>query len=184
MPERDVFDATLIEFRPLTNEDLPRLCTWFNAPHARRWFGNGRTLASVVEEYTPYVDGRTPVHAFVVSHAARPIGMVQWERFGDFPDFMQTYRVDDPDVVNCDVLIGETDAVHRGLGAPLIRRFLKEVVFRDTRYSTCLIDPETANHIAIRAYEKAGFRYVRTLADDGEGKPVYLMELQRADLMR
>ncbi len=110
--------------------------------------------------------------------------MITWECFGDWPDFMRTYAVDDPDAVNCDVLIGEADAAHRGLGGPMLRRFLREIVFCDPRFSTCIIDPRPDNSIAIRAYEKAGFLHVRTLSDDGEGNSVYLMELGRADLMK
>jgi aminoglycoside 6'-N-acetyltransferase len=181
MPEPRVLDPALLDFRPLAKADLPRLCDWFNAPHARRWFGEGRSLASVVQEYTPYIEGNAPIRPLLVSYAGRPIGMISWERFGDSPDFMRTYGVDDPDAVNCDVLIGDADFVHRGLGAPLIGRFLREIVFSDRRYSTCIIDPNPDNAIAIRAYEKAGFRYLRTVADDGEGNAVWLMVMGRND---
>jgi aminoglycoside 6'-N-acetyltransferase len=181
MTEPGVLDPELLDFRPLTRADLPRLCDWINAPHARRWFGQGRSLASVVDEYTPYIDGTTPIHPLLVSYAKRPIGMISWERFGDFPDFMRAYGVSDPDAVNCDVLIGDVDFVHRGLGAPLLRRFLREIIFSDPRYTSCIIDPMPENLGAIRAYEKAGFRYLRTVADDGEGNAVCLMELARTD---
>ena len=109
--------------------------------------------------------------------------MISWERFGDSPDFMRTYAVDDPDAVNCDLLIGEVDFAHRGLGGPMLRRFLREVVFSDPRFTTCIIDPQPENASAIRAYEKAGFCHVRTMPDDGEGNAVYLMKLRRADLV-
>jgi len=182
MTERAALDPALLDFRPLAKSDLPWLSTWLNAPHARRWFGDGRSLESVLEEYVPYIEGTVPIRALLVSHAKRPIGMISWERFGDFPDFMRTYAVDDPEAVNCDVVIGEADAVHRGLGGPMLRRFLREIVFCDPRYTSCIIDPRPENTSAIRAYEKAGFRHVRTVADDGEGHPVYLMEIRREDL--
>jgi RimJ/RimL family protein N-acetyltransferase len=95
---------------------------------------------------------------------------------------MPIYAVQDPDIVNIDVLVGEEDMAHRGLGPAMIRRFLREIVFREERFKTCIIDPETENKSAIRAYEKAGFRHVRTMPDDGEGKPIYLMELRRDEL--
>jgi aminoglycoside 6'-N-acetyltransferase len=183
MPERDALDPALLDFRPLAKSDLPRLHTWLNAPHARRWFGEGRSFESVLEEYVPYIEGTVAIRALLVSHAGRPIGMISWECFGDWPDFMRTYAVDDPHAVNCDVVIGEPDAVHRGLGAPMLRRFLREIVFSDPRYTTCIIDPRPDNASAIRAYEKAGFRHVRTVTDDGEGHPVYLMEIRRDALV-
>ena len=183
MSKLDSLDPALISFRPLEKTDLRRLCSWFNAPHARRWFGQGRSLDGVTEEYVPYIEGTTPIHPFLVSYDTEPIGMIAWERFGDSPDFMRTYGVDDPNAVNCDVIIGEVAFTRRGLGAPLIRRFLREIVFFDPRHSTCILDPEVENLVAIRVYEKAGFHYLRMLSDDGEGNAIHLMELRCEELM-
>jgi dihydrofolate reductase/RimJ/RimL family protein N-acetyltransferase len=182
-PERRApLDPEPLGFRPLAREDLPLLHAWCVAPHARRWFERNATLAAVEAEYVPSIEGRKPIAAYVVLYAGRPIGMMEWMRFGDFPEMMPFYGVEDPEIVNCDVLIGEADMAHRGLAAPLIRRFLREIVFLDPRFSCCIIDPEVENKSAIRAYEKAGFRWVRTMPDDGGGKPIYLMELRRDEL--
>lgn len=169
-------------FRSLRTDDLPRLHVWFHAPHAVRWWGMRGSLDAITAEYTEYIEGRVPIHAFIVSLDGRDIGLFSWERFADFPDLMRLYGVTDPNACNCDVIIGEPDAAHRGLGAHLVRQFLREVVFSDPTITSCVIDPEPENHIAIRAYAKAGFRHVRTAPDDGEGNPVYLMELTRAEL--
>ncbi len=88
-----------------------------------------------------YIDGTVAIFPFIVSYDALPIGMVGWERFGDHPDFMRTYGVDDPFAANCDVLIGDPDYAHRGLGPALIGRFLDEIVFLDPRITCCIIDP-------------------------------------------
>jgi len=175
-------DARQLAFRRLTHEDLPLLLRWFNAPHARRWYGRGDTLRAVEAEYGPILAGDRPTQTYVALLAERPIGLMEWCRFGDYPDVMGHYGVKDPDFVNCDVLLGEADVAHRGLGPAMIRRFLKEIVFQEARFSTCVIDPEPENRSAIRAYEKAGFRHTRTLEDDGEGNRLYLMELRRDEL--
>ena len=47
---------------------------------------------------------------------------------------------------------------------------------------SCIIDPEPDNKIAIRAYEKAGFRYLKTVQIPTEAHPSYLMRIERADL--
>lgn len=165
----------------MTAADVPGLWAWFDAPHARRWFARERTPASIVEEFNGYLAGSEPIQCFIVQYGQRPIGLMQWTRLGDFPPQMNGYEVTDPDVVNIDVLIGDADYARRGLGAPLVLRFLDEIVFAaDPRFQTCVIDPERENAAAIRAYTKAGFTFVRTVLDPEDGKtPLHLMELRR-----
>lgn len=174
--------AESFDFRPLASADLETLHRWLNAPHAKHWFGGGRTIASVHEEYSEYIHPDQPIRAYIIEHAGRPIGLLNWERMGDSPDFQKTYEVDDPNSVNCDMLIGEVDAAHRGQGAAMLRQFLQRIVFVDQHLTCCVIDPVPDNAIAIRMYEKAGFRFTRALPEDGEGNAVYLMELSREDL--
>jgi GNAT superfamily N-acetyltransferase len=174
--------ASSFAFRSLAASDLPTVHRWLHAPHAVKWFGGERSLQDFSSEYLAYIDGSVPVHAFVVVYQARDIGMVTWERFGDFPELQQLYAVDDPDSANCDVLIGDSAAVHRGLGAELIRTFLAQKVFADPRITSCVIDPFIDNAIAIRAYEKAGFQFLRIAPDDGDGRPLWLMELRREQM--
>jgi RimJ/RimL family protein N-acetyltransferase len=50
---------------------------------------------------------------------------------------------------------------------------LKESVER------CIVDPEPKNLIAIKAYENAGFRYLKTIQIPEEEEPEYLMEIKR-----
>lgn len=172
------------DFRPLTRDDFAAVVRWKNAPHVRPWFGGGTSLDEVVKEYGPAVAGRAPATAFIVSAAGRAIGVMAWMRFGDFPEAQRRYEIDDPDTANCDILIGEADAAHRGLGPALIQAFLNRIVFADPRIRACVIDPVPENAVAIRAYEKAGFRFLRALPDDGEGNGLYLMELRREELGR
>jgi aminoglycoside 6'-N-acetyltransferase len=177
-------DPAALAFRPLVLPDLPMLKGWFDQPHAAPWFRGGRPLAAIVEEFTRYFDGTEPINSYVVSYAGAPIGLCQWERLGDFPETAKAYGATDPETVNCDILIGDPAFAHRGLGGPLVRRFLRELAFREPRFVSCLIDPRAENAIAIRAYGKAGFRHVRTVADPEDGELLHIMELSRADLFR
>lgn len=169
-----------LDFRPLTREDIPLLNVWFNAPHARRWFGD--TPEEVDEEYLPMADGAGPVRGFIVTLRGRPVGLFSWERFGDSPDFQHLYGVSDPDAANCDVILGEADVARQGFGPRAIRAFVERVIFADPRITTCIIDPHSENFIAIRAYEKAGFRFLRSVFEDGDGASVDLLELRREEL--
>jgi aminoglycoside 6'-N-acetyltransferase len=169
------------EFRALAAEDFERMHRWLNTPHVSEWWGGGATMEDVVREYSSYLDGTEKVRGYIVSLEGAPIGHVQWIRYGDYPDYMRIVGNDNPNAANCDVFIGEVDHLHRGLGGPLLIQFIRDVIFADPSITTCFIDPHPSNRIAIRAYEKAGFRSVRDVADDGHGEPVHLMEMKRPE---
>lgn len=175
-------DSPALELRALQATDFPVLLRWMNAPHAKRWYGRASSIEELDAEYGPAIDGTVAVHPFVVELEGRAIGLVEWARMGDFPEMQQAYGVTDADSACCDVLLGEPDVVHRGVGRHMVETFLRRIVFADRRITSCVIDPLSDNFIAIRAYEKAGFRFVRALPDDQEGNSLYLMELRREDL--
>lgn len=174
-------DPAALRFGPLELEQLPLVHRWMHAPHAERWWARNRTVDDVIAQYTPAITGEIPIHAVMVAYDAAPIGIVEWMRFRHFPKLMRAYGVDDPDAVSCGVLIGEEAFAHHGLCAPMICRFLREVPFRDPSCRACFIDPECGNVSAIRAYEKAGFRFLRDTTDD-QGLAIHLMGLTREEL--
>ena len=69
------------------------------------------------------------------------------------------------------------------MGPVLIRAFLRTHVFAG-QAGRCIIDPDPANKIAIRAYEKVGFRYLRTLHPPEHCEDAYLMVLESADITK
>jgi aminoglycoside 6'-N-acetyltransferase len=70
------------------------------------------------------------------------------------------------------------------LGASIIRQFLSDVVFGDRSVESCIIDPAVSNRGAIRAYEKAGFRFFETITKPGEAEPLYLMKIAREEFAK
>ncbi len=53
------------------------------------------------------------------------------------------------------------------------------MVFHEYKVDSCIIGPAQSNHAAIRAYEKAGFKYLKTVSLPDEPEPEYLMRLCR-----
>jgi RimJ/RimL family protein N-acetyltransferase len=85
--------------------------------------------------------------------------------------------------IGIDLFIGEPDLIGRGHGPALIRAFLRDVAFPRYRVDLCVIGPALSNVAAIRAYEKAGFRFLKTYNEPETREPEhYLMELTRARL--
>ncbi|WP_347138123.1 GNAT family N-acetyltransferase [Paracoccus sp. SSK6] len=66
------------------------------------------------------------------------------------------------DAVGVDLSIGPPDKLSRGIGSQILARFV--AMLRAEGHRSIIIDPDIANHRAIRAYRKAGFREIAELA--------------------
>jgi len=130
--------------------DLQLIERWLRSPHVVRWWGTPdlhlRTLGQRSND----------THALIIADG-RPVGYLCWQRpsreeleaaeLTDLPD----------DLVDIDILIGEADYLGCGVGpkALLLGRLRNEGV-RFTGLATSI-----SNRTAIRAFEKAGFRFFR-----------------------
>jgi len=124
-----------------------------------------------------------PTLLFLVRHCGRPIGFIQCYRIDDYDEYGQALALDFP-AAGIDVFIGEPADIGTGRGPELIRAFLREVVFARYDVDDCVIGPSVKNTSAIRAYEKAGFRFFKDAPVPDEPDPEHLMRIGRADLER
>ena len=166
-------------FRPLAESDLELLQQWLNTPHVLEWWDRpGPSLKDVRAKYLPRVTGPADVVPYLFCLDEVPIGYIQL-----YPVQPGSWGVQNVGaVVGLDLFIGDIRHLHRGLGPRILRQFVSEIVFRDEAINTCVVDPSPRNHIAIRTYEKAGFRYVAIGTDPDTGLEVYLMRITRHDL--
>jgi RimJ/RimL family protein N-acetyltransferase len=176
------YDPARIAFRWLTEEDLPLMHRWLNEGATLQWYGHEpTTLEQVAQEYSPHLHGQSNVLSLIISYDAEPVGYIQRYFTRDHPDYWGHQSFPE-DTAGIDLFIGEERFLHRGFGPLVIRAFLRECVFADGTIRRCIIDPDPANAVAIRAYEKVGFRYLRTLHQPGHCEDAYLMVLDSADL--
>jgi RimJ/RimL family protein N-acetyltransferase len=180
-------DPAHISFRRLTEDDLPIMHRRLNAQHVARWYRvrgvPNPSLEWVTARYLPRICGDDPTRSFVIMLGQRPIGYIKGYLVADNPEYAVHVQVDEG-AAGVDMFIGEPDVVHRGLGAHIVRCFVDEVVFREMGASCCVIGPEPENRIAIRAYEKAGFRYQKTVhIPGGDTEYEYLMRVDREEVI-
>jgi aminoglycoside 6'-N-acetyltransferase len=80
-------------------------------------------------------------------------------------------------VARVDLLIGEADLTGRGLGPRVLADLVERVVFAQPEALACVAAVDEENQRPWRAFEKAGFTYVRDIEE--EGRPHRLMRLDR-----
>jgi aminoglycoside 6'-N-acetyltransferase len=176
-------DPSGLMFRPLAVADLPVMRRWLNEPHVLEWWDNpGPSLDEVERKYDPLIAGTEPTRGYVVIYGDRPMGFIQEYLLSDHVDYGRLVWPE-PGAVAIDLFIGDPGFVHRGLGGPMLRQFLKEVVYIRPEVTCAVIGPAVSNRAAIRAYEKAGFAYVKTVEIPGEAEPEYVMALSRDELL-
>jgi aminoglycoside 6'-N-acetyltransferase-1b/aminoglycoside 6'-N-acetyltransferase-2 len=163
-----------VHLRLMTVQDLPMLHRWLNEPHIVRWWGGEHpTLEQVRSQYlprvmatqrvTPYIGmlGDAPF-AYAQSYVAMGAGDGWWE------------DETDPGVRGIDQSIGRPELLGIGLGTRLVRA-LVDLLFSDPSVTRIQTDPAPDNQRAIRCYEKAGFRRVRTIATP-DGPALYMVQ--------
>jgi len=157
---------------------------WLLRPHVRQWYDDVPTAAypdDTIRDYQTAIRGQDPTDLYVITLDGRPIGALQSYRVDDHPKYAAQLALGRP-AIGLDLFIGEAELIGRGHGPALIRAFLRDA-FPRYGVDLCVIGPAVSNAAAIRAYEKAGFRFLKTyLEPDSREQEHYLMELTRADL--
>lgn len=155
----------MIEFRPIAESDMPHLRSWLEREHVVLWWRDERAE-----------DHLDPNEHFVIELDGEPIGMIQTYLVDDYPEWKAVVG-DEPDLAGVDLLIGEEDMVGRGIGPLVLAQFAREVVFARPGTIAAIATVEEGNRRSWRAFEKAGFRHVRDVVE--EGRPHRLMRLER-----
>ena len=159
--------------------------SWLVRPHVRRWYDDtpsDRYPDDAIAERRLALRGEDPTDHFLIVFDGHPIGDIQSYRVDDHPEYAAQIAVGRP-AIGIDLFIGEADQIGRGHGPALIRAFLRDVAFPRYGIDLCVIGPTRSNTSAIRAYEKAGFRFLKTYLEVEAREPEhYLMELTRSEL--
>jgi aminoglycoside 6'-N-acetyltransferase len=164
----------VIAFQPLRKDNLPLVRAWLEREHVRRWWRDA--LDDSVAEYEQAIDGLDPTDHYLIVVDGRPVGMIQTYLVADHPDWEAIVQVGEG-VAGVDLLLGEEELTGRGLGPQALEAFAEDVVFANPATHACVAAVDEANRRSWRAFEKAGFRYVRDVEEDG--RPHRLMRLDR-----
>ena len=166
----------VIDFRPLTEADLPMLLDWLNRPHLRRWWREDEaTLDGVREKYLPRIAGSDAAHPFLILLDGNPVGYIQYyDAHAGATDWWPDKPP--PGVLGIDQFLADAERLGQGLGTAVVIRFT-EWLFERPEVTEIRVDPNPENARAIRCYEKVGFNdRGRIVTPDG---PARMMVLNR-----
>ncbi len=167
MPEADESDAAgrepdpprgSVTLRPATRNDWPLIERWLRLPAVESWFGSARAAEA---EIRIVFETRSSV-ARIVECDGKPIGYahaIDATHWGDsLPDGMP------PGTWDLDCVIAEPSFRGRGVGRRAVDLMAAEVFGTTLALHLAVVVP-VSNESAVRAYERAGFAWVRIVTD-------------------
>ena len=159
-----VDDVGLKVFDP--QGDLRLLERWLWSPHVVRWWGTPDLHLTALGQRS------RDTHA-VITADGRPVGYLCWQR--PSPSELEAAGLTDlpEDLVDIDILIGEPELLGRGVGLRALILLLAKL--RGEGVGFAGLGTSTSNRVAIRAFEKAGFRLFREFEDPESGPCKYMV---------
>ena len=151
-----------------------RLRDWLRRPHVVRWWGDPQLALENSLRRSP------ETRAVIVADGA-PVGYLCWQTSPQ--DELEAAGLADlpEDLVDIDVLIGETEFIDRGVGPRSLGLLLARLRV-DPFVTVAGVGTSVSNARAIRAFEKAGFRLLREFQDPEFGSCWYMViEVRDAD---
>jgi aminoglycoside 6'-N-acetyltransferase len=156
-----------LTFTPLQEHSLPLLLEWLETPHVKAWWDQAIVwnMDLIKEKFGAYVHGHKKLmRAYIICADGKEIGYIQLYNAHDFPREDEVTLDELPNSLAAfDIFIGNPAYVGKGYGSQIMRQFLAEHI--DPQYEACIVDPDTANVAAIRAYEKSGFEKIKMVKD-------------------
>ena len=156
-------DGATITFERLGREHFGLLGRWLAEPHVARWWNHDPSPEAIEDDFGDTIDGVEPAEDFVALVDGQPLGVIQFCRFHDYPDYVaemvDVYPIA-ADAATIDYFIGEPTAVGQGLGTAMIGEFVARIWTEEPDVGHLVVPVNSANVASWRALLNAGFRLV------------------------
>lgn len=175
---RIIKDKVLV--RDFSESDLPLMLKWLTNDKVLEYY-EGRDVRFTKDTLAAHYLEELPCgFRVIIEFNNTPVGYGQiYQLSGKLFDEYE-YPDNGKRVFAMDQFIGEPEYWNQGIGSSFLKMmavFLKNEKAADI----ILLDPHKDNHRAIRAYEKAGFKTIKSLPKhelfEGDNKDCWLMEL-------
>ena len=166
--------------REFVESDLSLMFKWLTDDTVLEYY-EGRDARFTMETLAAHYQEEIPDgFRVILEYRNMPVGSGQIYRLSgelfneyDYPD-------DGRIVFAMDQFIGEPDYWNKGIGSSFLK-MMADFLKNEKAADIILLDPHKNNYRAIRAYEKAGFRIIKSLPEhelfEGKQEDCWLMEL-------
>ena len=169
----------LIRIRDFAESDLPLMLKWLTDDRVLEYY-EGRDVRFTMDTLAVHFLAEIPDgFRMIIECGDQPVGygqayQLKGELFGEY-DYPDNGKV----VYAMDQFIGEPDYWNRGIGSAFLQMIASYL--KTSKGAACiLLDPHKNNYRAIRTYEKAGFRIIKSLPEhelhEGKKEDCWLME--------
>lgn len=161
----------IVALRPVLRGDLDQIRVWLRQPDIEAWWGPSSATAAEVQ-----IAMQSPsALCRVIEAGGQAVGYchaIDASLWGDdLPEDLE------PGTWDLDLFIASAEHRGRGVGLKALE-LLKSEVFSTTLATAVCVFASIRNEAAVRAYEKAGFRWQRIWKDSAVG-PSWFMVAQR-----
>lgn len=164
-------DALQVSLRPATRADWDLVRAWLARPDIQDWWG---PLSATESEVNMALGSQHAICRIILA-GSEPVGYahaVDATLWGDsLPQDL------DPGTWDLDLFIASERHRGQGVGQAALA-LLKEEVFASTLAVAVSVFPSVRNERAVRAYEKAGFRW-KSIWHDPQAGPSWFMVAER-----
>jgi RimJ/RimL family protein N-acetyltransferase len=142
------------KFQAIKETDIDLIFQWLCKPHVAERWGGIPEYPKIRSKYLRYMISDY-IFAFIISLHGKPIGYIHYYYAncvgqGWWPN-------SDPNTVGLDLYIGELEYISKGYGPRLLKQFIEEEIFTNTKINKIMIDVAPDNFRAQRCYSKLGF---------------------------
>jgi RimJ/RimL family protein N-acetyltransferase len=162
-----------LRLRDITDDDMPLVEQWLQADIVRRGWGDPAANVRMLRE--PPGEGSRRA---IIEVDGRAVGLVLWQH-PTRQELDVAGLTDIPtSVIDVDIMIGETDAVGRGLG-PAAIGLVAQAALSDPEVPFLMACAAVDNLASQRAFAKAGFQPDRVFDDVPHGPHVLMVRLRQ-----
>ena len=175
---RIIDDDILI--RDFVESDLPLMYKWLTDDRVLEYY-EGRDVRFTMETLSAHYSEELPDGSRVIlEYRNVPIGYGQvYQLSGNLFD-EYNYPDNGKTVFAMDQFIGEPEYWNKGIGTSYLK-LIADYLKKQKAADIILLDPHKNNYRAIRAYEKAGYKIIKSLPEhemfEGKKEDCWLMEL-------